>query len=282
MKKIIFTLITLVAFLGIVKADNIVDLNKKGSISITLKGEIPVIGAEIEIIKIGKVSIVNNNLSFEYVDELKDCNYKLSDENIKNIELCIQNKSLKSEVKQTNDKGEAIFSNLDLGVYYIRQTNKVKSFTQINPILIMIPKEINSSFEYSIDASPKIEIVDLTNITIKKVWNTDKKNKILDHVTIELYKNKEKIKTIILNEENNWEVTIEDMPKSDSYTVKEINLPKGYTVSYSSNEYTFTVTNTPSLVDTGQMTYLYKISAYTGLVLIIIGIIFKKRETNEK
>lgn len=282
MKKIIFTLITLVAFLGIVKADNIVDLNKKGSISITLKGEIPVIGAEIEIIKIGKVSIVNNNLSFEYVDELKDCNYKLSDENIKNIELCIQNKNLKSEVKQTNDKGEAIFSNLDLGVYYIRQTNKVKNFTQINPILIMIPKEINSSFEYNIDASPKIEIVDLTDITIKKVWNTDKKNKILDHVTIELYKNKEKIKTIILNEENNWEVTIEDMPKSDSYTVKEINLPKGYTVSYSSNEYTFTVTNTPSLVDTGQMTYLYKISAYTGLVLIIIGIIFKKRETNEK
>ena len=282
MKKIIFTLITLVAFLGIVKADNIVDLNKKGSISITLKGETPVIGAEIEIIKIGKVSIVNNNLSFEYVDELKDCNYKLSDENIKNIELCIQNKNLKSEVKQTNDKGEAIFSNLDLGVYYIRQTNKVKNFAQINPILIMIPKEINSSFEYNIDASPKIEIVDLTDITIKKIWNTDKKNKILDHVTIELYKNKEKIKTIILNEENNWEVTIEDMPKSDSYTVKEINLPKGYTVSYSLNEYTFTVTNTPSLVDTGQMTYLYKISAYTGLVLIIIGIIFKKRETNEK
>lgn len=282
MKKIIFTLITLVAFLGIVKADNIVDLNKKGSISITLKGETPVIGAEIEIIKIGKVSIVDSNLLFEYVDELKDCNYKLSDENIKNIELCIQNKNLKSEVKQTNDKGEAIFNNLDLGVYYIRQTNKVKNFAQINPILIMIPKEINSSFEYNIDASPKIEIVDLTDITIKKVWNTDKKNKILDHVTIELYKNKEKIKTIILNEENNWEVTIEDMPKSDSYTVKEINLPKGYTVSYSSNEYTFTVTNTPSLVDTGQMTYLYKISAYIGLVLIIIGIIFKKRETNEK
>ena len=282
MKKIMFTLITLVAFLGIVKADNIVDLSKKGSISITLKGETPVIGAEIELLKIGKVSIVNNNLSFEYVDELKDCNYKLSDENIKNIELCIKNKNLKSEVKQTNDKGEAIFSNLDLGVYYIRQTNKVKNFAQINPSLIMIPKEINSSFEYNIDASPKIEIVDLTDITIKKVWNTDKKNKILDHVTIELYKNKEKIKTIILNEENNWEVTIEDMPKSDSYTVKEINLPKDYTVSYSSNEYTFTVTNTPSLVDTGQMTYLYKISAYTGLVLIIIGIIFKKRETNEK
>lgn len=282
MKKIMFTLITLIAFLGIVKADNIVDLSKKGSISITLKGETPVIGAEIELLKIGKVSIVNNNLSFEYVDELKDCNYKLSDENIKNIELCIKNKNLKSEVKQTNDKGEAIFSNLDLGVYYIRQTNKVKNFAQINPILIMIPKEINSSFEYNIDASPKIEIVDLTDITIKKVWNTDKKNKILDHVTIELYKNKEKIKTIILNEENNWEVTIEDMPKSDSYTVKEINLPKDYTVSYSSNEYTFTVTNTPSLVDTGQMTYLYKISAYTGLALIIIGIIFKKRETNEK
>ena len=99
MKKIIFTLITFAAFLGIVNADSIVDLHKEGSISITLKGETPVINAEIEAIKIGKVSIVNNNLLFEYVDELNDCNYKLSDENIDNLETCIQNKNLRAEIK---------------------------------------------------------------------------------------------------------------------------------------------------------------------------------------
>ena len=282
MKKIIFILIIFVMFIGNIKADNIVDLNKKGSISINLKGENNIVGAEIQIIQIGKVNIINNNLVFEYIDELNDCNYKLSDENIKNIEVCIQNKKLNVTTKITDNNGKVLFDNLNLGVYYIKQTNKIKNFSQMDPILIMLPKEINNSFEYNIDASPKIEILDLTDIKIKKIWNTDKKDKILNHVTIELYKDKEKIETVTLNEENNWEIVIEGLPKSDSYSVKEINLPKGYTVTYNLNEYTFTVTNTPSLVDTGQITYVYNIILFIGIMLIIVGIILKKREINEK
>lgn len=282
MKKIIFILIIFVMFIGNIKADNIVDLNKKGSISINLKGENNIVGAEIQIIQIGKVNIINNNLVFEYIDELNDCNYKLSDENIKNIEVCIQNKKLNVTTKITDNNGKVLFDNLNLGVYYIKQINKIKNFSQIDPILIMLPKEINNSFEYNIDASPKIEILDLTDIKIKKIWNTDKKDKILNHVTIELYKDKEKIETVTLNEENNWEIVIEGLPKSDSYSVKEINLPKGYTVTYNLNEYTFTVTNTPSLVDTGQITYVYNIILFIGIMLIIVGIILKRREINEK
>lgn len=282
MKKIIFILIIFVMFIGNIKADNIVDLNKKGSISINLKGENNIVGAEIQIIQIGKVNIINNNLVFEYIDELNDCNYKLSDENIKNIEVCIQNKKLNVTTKITDNNGKVLFDNLNLGVYYIKQTNKIKNFSQMDPILIMLPKEINNSFEYNIDASPKIEILDLTDIKIKKIWNADKKDKILNHVTIELYKDKEKIETVTLNEENNWEIVIEGLPKSDSYSVKEINLPKGYTVTYNLNEYTFTVTNTPSLVDTGQITYVYNIILFIGIMLIIVGIILKRREINEK
>lgn len=282
MKKIIFILIIFVMFIGNIKADNIVYLNNKGSISINLKGENNIVGAEIQIIQIGKVNIINNNLVFEYIDELNDCNYKLSDENIKNIEVCIQNKKLNVTTKITDNNGKVLFDNLNLGVYYIKQINKIKNFSQMNPILIMLPKEINNSFEYNIDASPKIEILDLTDIKIKKIWNTDKKDKILNHVTIELYKDKEKIETVTLNEENNWEIVIEGLPKSDSYSVKEINLPKGYTVTYNLNEYTFTVTNTPSLVDTGQITYVYNIILFIGIMLIIVGIILKRREINEK
>lgn len=282
MKKIIFILIIFVMFIGNIKADNIVDLNKKGSISINLKGENNIVGAEIQIIQIGKVNIINNNLVFEYIDELNDCNYKLSDENIKNIEVCIQNKKLNVTTKITDNNGKVLFDNLNLGVYYIKQINKIKNFSQMDPILIMLPKEINNSFEYNIDASPKVEILDLTDIKIKKIWNTDKKDKILNHVTIELYKDKEKIETVTLNEENNWEIVIEGLPKSDSYSVKEINLPKGYTVTYNLNEYTFTVTNTPSLVDTGQITYVYNIILFIGIMLIIVGIILKRREINEK
>lgn len=283
MKKLILIILCLFSSLNLVKADELVDLNKKGSISITLKEEENnkyVSGAEIEIFKIGEAKTLNNNLLFDYVNELNDCPYKLSEENILDIQKCIQNKTLKS-YKSTTINGKVKFNNLDLGIYYVKQNNKVKSFSQINSFLIMLPKEINNSFEYNIDATPKIEIVSLIDIKIKKVWNTDKKNKILDYVTIELYKNNEKIDTIILNEENNWEKTIEDLPKSDTYSVKEVNLPKGYTVSYTNNNYVFTVTNTPSLVQTGQMTYLYTLLSFIGLIFIIIGLIISRQE-NEK
>lgn len=280
MKKLILIIFCLLVSLNIVKADELVDLDKKGSISITLKEEennLYVNGAEIEIIKIGEAKIENNNLLFDYVNELNDCSYKLSGENILDIQKCIQNKSLKS-YKSTTENGNVTFNDLDVGIYFVRQNNNVKGFSQINSFLAMIPKGINNSFEYNIDASPKVEVESLIDIKVKKIWNTDKKDKILDHVTIELYKNNEKIDTLILNEENDWEMVIEDLPKSDNYSVKEINLPKGYTVSYASNNYVFTVTNTPSLVQTGQMTYLYVFVSFIGLIFILIGLIINRHE----
>ncbi len=282
MKKLLFTLLLMISSIGIIQAQNIVDLTQKGSINIILKGESNVVGAEIEIIKIGKPVIKNNNLLFEYVDELKSCNFDINTKNINNIKKCIENKKLNNFIKLTNQNGEALFTNLDLGLYYIKQNNIVKNYSQMEPILIMLPEEINNSFEYNIDATPKIDIQDLIDLTIKKIWNTDKKDKILDKVTIELYKDKEKIKTIILDANNNWQEIIESLPKSDKYSVKEINIPKDYTVSYNQNEYIFTITNTPSLVDTGQLTYIYEIILYIGFILIIVGLILKKRESNEK
>ena len=65
MKKIIFILIIFVMFIGNIKADNIVDLNKKGSISINLKGENNIVGAEIQIIQIGKV-----NNKYIFIDKI--------------------------------------------------------------------------------------------------------------------------------------------------------------------------------------------------------------------
>ena len=80
MKKLILIILCLFSSLNLVKADELVDLNKKGSISITLKEEENnkyVSGAEIEIIKIGEAKTLNNNLLFDYVNELNDCHFNL-------------------------------------------------------------------------------------------------------------------------------------------------------------------------------------------------------------
>ena len=96
MKKIIFILMIFIFSISIVKADQIIDLNKKGTITLTLfeeKDKLFVEGAEIEIIKIANADIINNNLTFNYVDELSDCNVKLDEENIYNIGLCLNEKN---------------------------------------------------------------------------------------------------------------------------------------------------------------------------------------------
>ena len=68
------------------------------------------------------------------------------------------------------------------------------------------------------------------------------------------------------------------MKLSDKYSVKEINVPKGYTPSYKVNNYVFTVTNTDTLPFTGQIFYPIIILSTLGIVLILTGVRIMKNE----
>ena len=118
--------------------------------------------------------------------------------------------------------------------------------------------------------------------TIKKVWNTDESTEASDSVTVQLLKNGNVIKTATLNAQNNWQVTYTDMPESDAYSIKEIDVPKGFTATYSKTGYVFTVTNTSTLIQTGQLIWPIPVLAVGGMLLITIGITLlqKKRKRN--
>ena len=88
-----------------------------------------------------------------------------------------------------------------------------------------------------------------------KVWNTDETSKVPDSVTVQLLRNGSVVKTATLNTQNQWQVTFPDMPESDDYSVREINIPQGFTVTYAQNGYSYTVTNTAALLQTGQLTW---------------------------
>ena len=40
------------------------------------------------------------------------------------------------------------------------------------------------------------------------------------------------------------------MPESDAYSIKEVDIPKGFAATYKQSGYVFTVTNTATLVQT--------------------------------
>ena len=263
--------------------DNIVDFSKTGTIEISLNENItetPISGAEINIYQVAIPTSTNHNLAFTYLKDIENCEANLS--NLQNqslpneISKCINNSNIPSQIKITNEQGIVNFDNLDLGLYLITQTNQVSGYSNITPFLVAIPKEDNNKWIYDIKATPKTEIIKLINLTVEKRWNVTNDNNIPKEVTIGLYKKEELIDTIILNNENDWTYTWKEIEQSDEYKVLEKNIPTGYTATYSQVENKFIVTNTKTLVQTGQNILLIELLSLSGLLFIIIGIIFKK------
>ena len=172
------------------------------------------------------------------------------------------------------------FNNLDLGLYLVKQTNKVEGYSNIDSFLVTIPKEIDNKWTYEINANPKTDIIRLMDITVEKKWDMVNDN-TPEKVTIQLLKKAEIIDTIILNKENNWIYTWKQIEASDEYSVKEINIPAGYTDTYRQVENKFIVTNTKTLVQTGQNILLIEILTILGLSLIVLGIFLDKRKNYE-
>lgn len=285
-KYLILTII--IVFIGIlpVKAD-ILDFSKLGSAKITLKESIektPIEGAEITLYQIAEAKEVNYNLTFELLENLNECNIDLSDLKdsnlIKNLEECIKDKELPIRTILTDENGIANFEELKLGLYLVKETNKVKGYSNIDSFIIMIPENIDNTWIYDIEATPKTDIIRVMDLTVKKVWNNVSYN-TPNSVTIELYKGEDLIDTVILNEENKWIYTWTDIEKSDEYSVLETNVPENYIDTYRQEDNTFIVTNTKKLVQTGSLSWISQLLSLLGIVFIIIGIIYKKRNNYE-
>ena len=268
--------------------DHIVDFNKKGTISITLKDPDDINrikGAEITIYHVATVSSKNNKLVYTYNDTIKDCKGDLSDltnESLTSeINKCITDEALPSQKKLTNNEGTVKFENLELGLYLVKQTNNVEGYSNIDPFLVNIPKELDNKWTYDIKAEPKTDIIRLMDVIVEKRWDVVGSENTPDSVTIELLKGEEVIDTVILNNENNWTHSWQQIPESDEYKVKEINIPREYTPTYRQEGNKFIVTNTKTLVQTGQNILIIEILSIVGLLLIITGVIYDKRKNYE-
>ena len=182
----------------------------------------------------------------------------------------------------TNNEGTAFCGELPLGLYFVKQTGAVEGFAPCTPFIVTVPNETDDEYVYDVNASPKTEVSRLTSITIKKVWNTDKSTEATESVTVQLLKNGNVEKTVTLSPQNDWQVTCTDMPESDAYSIKEVDVPKGFTATYKQNGYVFTVTNTSTLIQTGQLIWPIPVLAVSGMLLIAAGIVLlqKKRKTN--
>ena len=121
------------------------------------------------------------------------------------------------------------------------------------------------------------------DVVVRKVWSSDDGKDRPDSVTVTLYNGDVPYKTVRLGAWNNWTYTWKDQSAYGNWQVIETNIPKGYVPSYSVSGNVVTITNTRSLIQTGQLNWPIWVLGGAGLVLVSLGgamLMKKKRENN--
>ena len=120
------------------------------------------------------------------------------------------------------------------------------------------------------------------DITVHKVWSSDDGKDRPDSVTVTLYNGETAYDTVRLSAWNNWSYSWKDLNTYGNWQVIETNIPKGYVPSYHVSEGVVTITNTRSLIQTGQLNWPIWVLGGAGLVLIALGgaMLVKKKKHN--
>ena len=263
------------------------DPKKSGSVSVTLTEQDdkePIVGAELSIYFVATAHMnTNGNLSYVYTDSFENSGIDMADPSLTlKLDAYVLEHNVSAIIITTDQNGTATCNYLAPGLYFVRQSTTVDGFAPCTPFIVTVPSKSDEGYVYDVNATPKTEVAKLTDITIRKVWNTDKSTEAAKSITVQLLQNGNVIKTAILSEENHWQVTYSDLPASDAYSIKEVDVPKGFTATYKQNGYVFTVTNTSTLIQTGQLTWPIPVLAVSGMLLIAIGITLlqKKGKSN--
>lgn len=262
------------------------DVNRLGSISVTLMdqdGKTPISGAELSLYHVATVSLNSkNNLSYTFTDAFENCGCALEDPALSaKLDAFVKDHSVSAKKLVTDAHGKVTFANLSLGLYFVKQTSAVAGYAPCTSFLVTVPNHNAGGYGYDVNASPKTDVARLTNITVKKVWNTDASTKATNSVTVQLLRDGVVVETATLSDQNNWQITYTDMPENDAYSIVEVNVPKGFTATYSKSGYVFTVTNTPTLAQTGQLVWPIPVLAMAGLFLIVVGSIVLRKTRKE-
>lgn len=256
-----------------------------GSITVTLTEQYektPIVGAQLQVYYIATVGInTDGNLNYIFTPDFAQLGFEIDDsELVSKLEAYLSENQVTATTLLTDEAGTAVLTDLPLGLYFIRQIDPAEGFAPCTPFLVTVPVVTDDGYVYEVNATPKTEVAKLTDITIKKVWNTDASSQAADSVTVQLLRDGKVVETAILNKDNNWQITYTDMPESDAYTIEEVDVPKGFTATYKQRGYVFTVTNTSTLIQTGQLVWPIPVLAFAGIALIGAGAVLLQKKRN--
>ena len=115
-----------------------------------------------------------------------------------------------------------------------------------------------------------------------KKWDDNGKDRP-DSVKVTLYNGETAVESVWLGDWNNWSYTWRNLDGNGNWQIIETSVPNGYTPSYSYKNGVVTVTNTATLIQTGQLSWPIPVLGGLGLLLIAYGfIVMTKKRKNER
>ena len=275
-----------------------IDINKKAALTVSyIYNETAFSGIEVKLYKVASVS---KDFQFTLVENFKDTNLTLNgitstnewDQVRSTLENYIfTNNIAPLKVDLTNQNGQVAFNNLEVGLYLAAAENifgeNVVYF--LDSALITLPTlNKNNLWQYNVNIASKVEAISTTPETeykVLKLWKGDKSESRPKSIEVEIYKDKMLYKKVTLSKENNWSYSWVEKGAA-TFRAVERNVPTGYVMTTTANNNTFVITNTkteiepfdpPKTGDTSNMLPYIIIMNISGAVLIILGIIRKRK-----
>lgn len=115
------------------------------------------------------------------------------------------------------------------------------------------------------------------DITVKKTWSNDTLKDRPTSVEVGLFGDEELYETVTLSKENDWTCAWEGLSGRVEWTVKELEVPEGYTATYETVDGVTTITNTGKLIQTGQLNWPVLVLGLMGLGLVAFGAVVISR-----
>jgi len=161
--RVLCCLVLLCALPMMAFAQDVPDLTRTGSVSVTLthKGE-PVTGGSFTLYRVADIAENDGNFFFRLVPALEG--YGISLENLNDSRLAqriadaAEDEGLQGDTLAVEVTGNVTFENLTLGLYLLVQEKACPGYNAVEPFLVAVPNRDKDAYLYDVDASPKVEL----------------------------------------------------------------------------------------------------------------------------
>ncbi len=142
-------------------AHDVPDLSRKGAVTVTVRmGETPVSGGSLTLYRVGDIAEDDGNYSFTLTESFAASGVSLDDLSAPELaeKLAAHVEGASGVTKTVGADGSAAFTELELGVYLVVQTEAAPGYSRLTPFLVSVPYLEEGTYQYEVDAMVKGEL----------------------------------------------------------------------------------------------------------------------------